>query len=344
MWDEVVGQERAVGMLRRAAVRPSHAYLLVGPRGSGVEAAARAFAAELLGVPGDDRVARGLHPDVVELEPEGVDFRVVEVRERIIPEALAAPVEGARKVLVVHEAERLNEPAANALLKTLEEPPEWTHLVLLTDRADDLLETVRSRCQRVELGSLAQTTVARVLEEEGVAPEIADGVAAVSGGRLDRARALVGPLAGVRAAFAMVPARVDGTGARVAELTAELTAELDAAVAAVEERQAAESAELDAQLESGGYGARVTGGMRRRLAERHKRALRRARVEALLEGLTATERGYRDVLAAEPGALALRPRTATDALDRTRVARDAVLRSPNEGLLLEWLLLGLPST
>src|SRR3954465_10262217 len=69
MWDAVVGQDRAVEMLQRAATRPVHAYLLVGPRGSGIEIAARCFAAMLIGADGDDRVLRGRHPDVVEFRP-----------------------------------------------------------------------------------------------------------------------------------------------------------------------------------------------------------------------------------------------------------------------------------
>ena len=96
MFVDLVGQERAVETLRRATERPSHAYLLVGPRGSGVEHAARDFAALLIGVGDDERglglVQRGVHPDVVEFAPGGASYRVKEdVRDSILPEAARAP-------------------------------------------------------------------------------------------------------------------------------------------------------------------------------------------------------------------------------------------------------------
>src|ERR1700681_3789772 len=120
MFVDVVGQERAVETLRRASIRPSHAYLLVGPRGSGVEDAAREFAALLIGVGHDERglglVQRGVHPDVIEFAPGGASYRVKEdVRDSILPEAARAPIEAEHRVLILFEAERLrgthNEPA-----------------------------------------------------------------------------------------------------------------------------------------------------------------------------------------------------------------------------------------
>ena len=154
MWTDVVGQERAITALERAAERPAHAYLLVGPRGSGVEQAARGFAARLIDA--DDQrsqrlVERGMHPDVVEFEPGGPTYKVEEVRERMRPEAHRSPVEGERKILLLFEAEKLCVPpavAANALLKTLEEPPERTVVVLVSSSADDLHPTIRSRCRK----------------------------------------------------------------------------------------------------------------------------------------------------------------------------------------------------
>ena len=167
----VVGQERALDALRSAAARPGHAYLLVGPRGSGVEDAARLFAALLIGVADDERgqrlVARGVHPDVVEFEPAGASYRVKDdVRDRILPEAARAPIEGDRKVLVIFEAERLRgnqNESANAMLKTIEEPPERTVVVLVTSAPDDLLPTIRSRCQRLTLRPLADADLSSEL-------------------------------------------------------------------------------------------------------------------------------------------------------------------------------------
>ena len=105
-----------------------HAYLLVGPRGSGVEEAARCFAAAVVAPDGNDRAwdlaLRGVHPDIVEIDPPATQIRV-EDAQQIIDEASRSPIEGERKVVVLFDAERLrlNEAAANKLLKTLEEPP-----------------------------------------------------------------------------------------------------------------------------------------------------------------------------------------------------------------------------
>jgi len=149
-WDEIVGQDRAVAQLRRAAERPVHAYLLVGPRGSGIEEAARCFAAAVVAPDGDDRswdlVLRGVHPDVVEVDPPATQIRV-EDAQTIVDEVSRSPIESERKVILLFDAERLrlNEAAANKLLKTLEEPPPRAMIVLVTAGADQLLPTIRSR-------------------------------------------------------------------------------------------------------------------------------------------------------------------------------------------------------
>ena len=141
MWDRVVGQERAVGLLQRAAERPVHAYLLVGPRGSGLEDAARCFAAEVVAPDHDQRVQdlvlRGMHPDVVEFEPEGNQILVAQA-EAVIREAHRAPIEAEHKVVAVFEADRLNEQASNKLLKTIEEPPSRSTIMLVTSSPDEL--------------------------------------------------------------------------------------------------------------------------------------------------------------------------------------------------------------
>ena len=151
MWSRVIGQDRAVALLQRAAARPAHAYLLVGSRGSGVEDAARCFAAAVVAPDGDDRAVdlalRGAHPDVVEIDPATNQIRV-EDAQQIIDEAYRSPIEGARKVIILYDAERLrfNDRAANKLLKTLEEPPPTALIVLVTAGPDQLLPTIRSRC------------------------------------------------------------------------------------------------------------------------------------------------------------------------------------------------------
>jgi DNA polymerase-3 subunit delta' len=361
-WDPVPGQERAVALLQHAAERPVHAYLLVGARGAGVEEAARCFAAALI-APGDNQRAwdlalRGCHPDVVEFEPTATTYSVNDdVRDRMIPEAYRSPIEGERKVLVIYEAERLRranrDEAANALLKTLEEPPAKTVLVLVTAYPDELPETVRSRCQRIDFGTLDESSVRSTLAEAGVEAERAATVARLAGGRLDRARALAGRLGPLRDAFVDAAARLDGTGAAVAEQTERLHEAIAATVAELEAAHRQEVEELVEELESAGYPDRTARALEKRLAERQKREHRRARTQALIEGITALETVYRDALAGADAPALNRdrpilnagPRACDGALRACREARDALGEfNPNEGLLLERLLLHLPGS
>src|SRR5438270_1503801 len=198
MWDGVIGQEQAVARLRRAVDRPSHAYLLAGPRGSGVLEAARGLAAALArreggcgGCHAGGRARPARHPDVIEVEPAGT-FVVVDQVEEMMKEAFTSPFEAERKVIVLTEADRMNEPAANKLLKTLEEPPARTHFLLLSEAPDELLPTVRSRCQRIDFAALSDADVVAALVAAGVESQAAAGAARLASCRLDRARSLAG--------------------------------------------------------------------------------------------------------------------------------------------------------
>ena len=358
METEVVGQDRALDALRRAAARPGHAYLLVGPRGSGVEHAAREFAALLIGAADDERsrslVLRSVHPDVVEFEPTGPSYQIKEdVRGRILPEAARAPIEGDRKVLVLFEAERLSgnniHVSANAILKTLEEPPARTVVILVTAVPDDLLPTIRSRCQRIDFDPIADAVVRAALERDGIASEDAAVLAALSGGQIARAKALAGRLGPLRAAFASAPARVDGYGAPALAIAQELDAAVESAAAEVESQHKEELEAFDAEMKRLGYDARQAQRMLRRIAERHKRETRRTRIDLLIEGVTAIESVYRDALAApaEPlnrdlPALSVSPRAAGEALAACREARDAFLINEKGLVRLVALLMALP--
>lgn len=349
--DRIAGQDRALDALRRAVDRPVHAYLLVGPRGSGVEDGARALAAALVDAPDDPRILRGRHPDVVEFRPSANEYSVErDVRASVLPEIHAAPIEGPRKCVVLLEAERLNDPSANALLKSIEEPPPRTVVIVVTDSADALPITIRSRCQRIDFGALDDDLVRDALLADGVDPAAASLAVALAGGRLDRARALAGDLAPLRLAFADVPARITGHGANVVTLAAGLAAALDDAVSALEAAQVRELEESDAETEQLGYSTRTAQAVRRRLIEAHRRILRRARTEALLEGIAAIESVYRDALAPDApprnrdrAPLAVGARPAAGALDACARARRAFEFNPTEGLLIEWLLCRLPA-
>jgi DNA polymerase-3 subunit delta' len=355
MWEQVVGQDRAVSLLREAVARPGHSYLLAGPRGAGVEEAARCFAAALVATGSDDDRAwdlalRSRHPDVVEIDPPEHTIRVDHAKT-IIEEAHRSPIEGAHKVIIVFDAERLHEAAANKLLKTLEEPPPTTYLVLVSAGADELLPTIRSRCQRIDFGPLRDETVRAALEASGIEPERAALLAGLAGGRIDRAKAFAGRLAPVRAAFVDAATSLDGSGGAVAEHADAIQAALAEAVAELEATQVGEGEELLAELEASGYPDRTANAMKKRLADRQKREHRRARTEALVEGITALESVYRDALAGPDAPLLNADRTLPHvparscdrALRACHAARDALGEfNPNEGLLIERLLLQLP--
>jgi DNA polymerase-3 subunit delta' len=351
MRDEVVGQDRAVEMLQRAATRPVHAYLLGGPRGSGIETAARCFAAMLIGADADDRVLRGRHPDVVEFRPVATMYSVErDVRDAILPAVHASPIESERKCVVLLEADRLNPESSNTLLKSIEEPPPRTIVILVAESAAEILDTIRSRCQEIDFGALGTEVLLQELERREVPDARARLVAALAGGRLDRAVALAGPLAGLRDAFADVPARIDGNGATAIALANGLGEVIKDTLAGLEAGQEAELAELEAEIEHQQYAARTASAMRKRVTDRQKREARRARTDALLEGITAIESVYRDALAADAPTLngdrdrlEVRPADATAAFDACREARAAFEFNPSEALLLERLLLHLPA-
>jgi DNA polymerase-3 subunit delta' len=179
---------------------PSHAYLFRGPRGSGKRAAARAFAAELLAAASadpEDARRRALldpspHPDLVWLAPTGAQHMVEEVRERVIRAAAYRPFEGGRRVFVIEAAEAMRDESQNALLKTLEEPPRFVHLVLLSSDQEGLLETVASRCQTIEFAPLPAEVLERQLAGEGADPDEIAAAARLAAGDLERARLLLG--------------------------------------------------------------------------------------------------------------------------------------------------------
>lgn len=352
MWDAVLGSSGVRTVLEHAAQRPVHAYLFAGPRGSGVEAGARGFAASLLAPDGNasvwDRVMRSRHPDVIEVDPPETAIRV-EHGDLIIREASSSPVEAPGKVILIFDAERMNAQTANKLLKTIEEPGARSTLVLLTASPDELLETVQSRCLRVDFPALSEAAVSGALVADGVEPERAELVARLVGGRLDRARALVGTQARVRDSFVIAPTRIDGTGGTAIRISEELGAVLAEAVAAVRSTHEAQSARLEEEIEGSGYPERAAQALRKRQAEQHKRQERRSRIDALLEGVAALETVYRDALVApapplntDRGVLDLAPESAMAGIDACQRARDSMEFNPNESLLLERLCLGLP--
>jgi DNA polymerase-3 subunit delta' len=175
----------------------SHAYLFHGPSGSGKRTAARALAAELLAVGAAypegvrRRVQAGSHPDLTWVRPTGAHvMRASDVEEPVVGAATRTPFEAERRVFVLERADTMNDEAANRMLKTLEEPAAFVHIVLLTNRLGQMLDTVVSRCQLVRFDPLPPERIAAVLEGEGVETARAAACARLGLGDVARARFL----------------------------------------------------------------------------------------------------------------------------------------------------------
>jgi DNA polymerase-3 subunit delta' len=282
------------------AAGPSHAYLFRGPRGSGKRRAARAFAAEILAAGADDPAdasRRALldpspHPDLVWLAPRGAQHMVEDVRERVIRAAAYRPFEGGKRVFVVEAAEAMRDESQNALLKTLEEPPGFVHLLLLSSEPEGLLETIVSRCQPVEFSPLSPSAVEASLGDE-VAPDEAAAAARLAGGDLERARFLVSDRGRAirREAERCVTAALEGEADSAPWRDLLEGAESEGAEAEAMTREA-----LAAEAESGA----VRSG--REVNEEAKRAGRRRRTEILDLGLELSATWIRDLAAVAAGA------------------------------------------
>lgn len=332
LWDDVVGQDAALAVVRASIDRPVHAYLFVGPPGSGKRALARAFAAALLSrghVDADAaRQARMVltraHPDVSEFEPEGASLSKDEVDE-ILRVAQRTSIEGGPKVLILDGFERVSGQAPK-LLKTIEEPPDTTWFLVLAERVSDDLVTIASRCVRVDLGPVAEDVVRDRLVAEGIAVDRATEAAAVAGGDLERARLLATDdrLSLRRSAWRAVPDRLDGTGGRAVETADDLLAMIDDAMEPLMARQAVEVEEFESMVAARGE----RGSGRKAFEDRHKREVRRYRTDQLRAGLAELSRRYRDDLVATGS-----PRAVDDLADIAATAA-GLSRNPNERLQL----------
>lgn len=175
----------------------SHAYLFHGPGGAGKRSAARAVAAELLTAGSNDpvgarsRVISGAHPDLTWVKPSGAhEMLVSDVDGPVIAAASRTPFESSRRVFVIERIDELGEEAANRMLKTLEEPASFVHLILLTDRLVEVLPTIRSRCQLVRFEAPSAEAVAARVQALGVGADTALACARLSLGDAERAREL----------------------------------------------------------------------------------------------------------------------------------------------------------
>ena len=251
VWSTLVGQSRAVEPLRAAASGHgmSHAFLFTGPPGSGRSNAAVAFTAALQceeQPPGCGTchschtVLAGSHADVTLVRTDKLSIGVDEVRDLVRRSALA-PVGRRWQVMIVEDADRLTDQAANALLKAIEEPTDRTVWMLCAPTVEDLLPTIRSRCRLVTLSTPSAEDVAGFLvRSDGVDPALASYCARASQGHIGRARALARDegARNRRKEVVSVPARLTSLGScmnaaqNLLETTQEeadlITSELDA--------------------------------------------------------------------------------------------------------------------
>jgi DNA polymerase-3 subunit delta' len=343
-----------------ASGEPSHAYLFHGPPGTRKAAVARAFAAELLAAGDQDpedvrrRALAGAHPDLTWVAPTGAHvMRVDDVEGPVVAAASRTPFEARRRVFVLERAETMNDEVANRMLKTLEEPASFVHLILLTDAIGRILETIVSRCQLVRFDPLPPARIAAELRDEGVQPERAEACGRLALGNARRARMLASEEgAGLRADVELLvrDALAGDPAPDAEEPWTPLLARADERRAAVEE-DAGRETERRLELEPRGRDRRA---LERELEDASKREGRRARTEVLDLGLELAAVSFRDlacvsegaddaVLATDriaelaPAAAGRDPRRLRDAVERCDETRQSLQVNVTEELALSAL-------
>jgi DNA polymerase-3 subunit delta' len=360
VFDDLIGQPKVASYLS-SAVRScavTHAYLFVGPQGSGKKTAARALSCAIVcddggcgTCPACQRIRKGFHPDVRTYRPEGAATYMVDQVRDLIHDINLAPVEASRKVYIVDAAESLGAQSANALLKTLEEPPADAVIILLATDFDAVIPTIVSRCQIVRFTSIPPATaIAMLVQRVGVHETEARAALAAAGGIVPRAidflrssqrRAMRDEVLGVLKDLTVM----DGYDVEQAArgLLASVKAPLD-------ELKAAQAAELRERAEF--LGGKVS---TKPIEERHKRELTAREREGVTEVLNVAESWLRDCLTLSVGAVDLvenadavdtmeeiaaviTPRAALKALDAVAEARRRVGANVSPQLAVEAML------
>lgn len=304
-----------VGPVIEGRAAPSHAYLFHGPPGAGKSQAALDLAASLLseGAAEPDavraRVEREAHPDLTWVRASGAHvIRKDDIEEPVVSAAARTPFEAQRRVFVIEGADLLGDEAANRMLKTLEEPASFAHLILITSRPEGVMPTIRSRCLAVRFDTPADEEIAAQLAARSVTPDVAQACARLSLGDANRALELAtGEGPGLRqAAEGFARAALTGDFS-----SAPWDALLEPAIARGK-RAGDEAAQVAAEE------AELLPEKERKRAEREaektvKRVARRERTAALDEGLRLVGLWLRDLACVADGAAALA--YATDRAD-----------------------------
>lgn len=296
VFDAVIGHRQVVDLLTAELASPSQAYLFVGPSNVGKASVARIFAAGLVGGQDEDLVRRaleGVHPDLIAVAPEGRTSITVDQARMVVSAAARSPLEADTKVFLLEEASLLNDEAANALLKTIEEPIRSTRFVLVAESEDDLPPTVASRCRTVVFGRVPEADIVDGLVRTGIAQEQATKAARISGGRPGLAVALATEpeVAAFRDAWLSVPDELTGHPGDAYRQVRRVMTATEPLLAAVKRRQEEEIATS--------HGANPPP---KALTEKHQRELARSSDALYVTGLELLASFYRDVAAAQFGA------------------------------------------
>lgn len=356
VFDQLVGQDRAVASMRQYVESPVHAYLFSGPGGSSVRDALVAFAAALQ-CPrhgcGACEVCRLVmaeqDPDVYFAERSGVAWRMEEIREaeRV---ARRRPLGAGYQIVVIEDVELTTtgaSPSSPALLKSLEEPPARTIFLLSAEELSRELDTIISRCVEVKLRALSEEDLASILMSEGATSPAARSAAQAANGNLRRARVLVrdGDLAARVARWRNVPERLTGTLATSAIVAQEITTSLDEAITPLQELQDEEMARRASDAREMGMRAVAN---RRDVEAQFKREQRRFRLDELRFGLSALTSVYRDRLIENLDASAggdarseYRVGASLRAIDAVAEANRRLSTNVDESLLLHDLMFSL---
>lgn len=316
----------------RAAM--THAWLFTGPPGSGRSVAATCFAAALQ-CHSDDEVGCGecracvtamaqTHADIRHIVPQGLSLSVDSMRE-IVQTASRRPGTGRWQIVIVEDADRLTEQAANALLKVVEEPPSRTVFLLCAPSVDpeDISVTLRSRCRHVALTTPSVADIERVLvERDGLSTEDAAWAASVCGGHIGRAKRLAtDPDARAQREKALGLARAATRDATAYAAAEELVRSAEAAAKAISaELDEAETEEMKTALGAGGTGKgtarppRGTAGALKELERKQKSRATRVSRDVLDRALVDLAALFRDALVVSVGAqvTAMHPDKAGD--------------------------------